>query len=190
MVLASSPGAPAPGWLDVLGKVAGVLLTLELLFVLIVLLALMAALAFAAHWVHQHVVPVLRENTPKVQRAMQVADKSTDRVVNGIAEFYGRRQAVQTGLRVFLFGKKAARRIHDDSLVQADADLQLIEESAATEKNLPGPENGFTPRMRVVSTQAAEADGRRPSRDTDRTPHTPDRGGDYGGYGQLAGNAG
>jgi hypothetical protein len=187
MVLASSPGAPPPGWLDVLGKVAGVLLTLELLVVLIVLLALMVALAFAARWVHQHVVPVVRDNTPKVQQAMQVADKSTDRVVSGIAEFYGRRQAVETGVRVFLFGKKAARRVHDASLVQADADLQLIEESAATEKTLPGPENGFTPRMRVVSSQSAEADGRRPSREQDRTP---DRGDGYGGYGQLAGNAG
>jgi hypothetical protein len=128
---ASSAGAPPPGWLDTLGKIAGVILGIELLVVLLIVCALMVGLAFALHWVQVHVLPVIQQNAPKVQRAMDLTEKSTDRVVHRVAEFYGRRQAVETGMRVLLFGKKAARRVHDESLIRASGDLQLMETDAS-----------------------------------------------------------
>lgn len=181
MVLASSGGAPPPAWLDTLGTVAGVLLVLELLIVLIVMLALMVALALGARWVHMNVIPVLREQTPKLQRAMDVADTSTDRVVQGVAEFYGRRQAVETGLRVFLFGRRQARAVRQAAEVRAAADIQLIDASAATERTLTGPGGGFTPRLNVAEDAdvaptvgtGREGAGPRPragERDRDRRP--------------------
>lgn len=200
MVFASSAGAPAPDWLDTLGKIAGVLLTLELLLVLIVMLALMAGLAFAARWVHIHVVPVLQENTPKLHKAMAVADTSTERVVKGVAEFYGRRQAMETGLRVFLFGRKQARAVHDSATARAAADIQLIDASAASEQSLVGPANGFTPSLTVaddadvaptigVGREGADSQQRTRDRDQDRDRH-PDDGRQNGHHGQLAASAG
>lgn len=202
MVLASSAGAPPPDWLDTLGKIAGVLLTLELLVMLVVLLALMAGMAFGARWVHMHVVPVLREQRPKLQKAMEVADTNADRVVQGVAEFYGRRQAVETGLRVFLFGRKQARAVRDAATTRAAADIQLIDASAATERSLTGPEGGFTPRLNVaddadvaptVGAAREGSDSRQRAGERDRHGDRDRRPGDgrHDGHdGQLAASAG
>lgn len=193
MVLASSSGAPPPGWLDTLGTIAGVLLVLELLLVLIVLLALMFALAFAARWVHRNVVPVVQENTPRLQKAMEAADTSAERVVQGVAEFYGRRQAVETGLRVFLFGRKQARAVHDAAAVRAAADIQLIDASAATEQSLSRPGTGSTPRLDVADRADAAREGgdahRQRAQDHDRDRRSDD-GRHNGQQGELATPAG
>ena len=141
---AGSAGAPPPAWLDTLGKIAGVILGLELLVVVLIICGLMAGFAYAMHWVHQHVVPLAQENAPKILHAMEVTEQNTDRVVHGVAEFYGRRQAFETGLRVLLFGRQSAKRVHDAALIQAASDLQLMETDAAS---APEPENGFMPRM-------------------------------------------
>jgi hypothetical protein len=141
---AGSAGAPPPEWLDTLGKIAGVILGLELLVVVLIICGLMVGLAIAMSWVHQHVVPLARENAPKVLRAMDLTEQNTNRVVRGVAEFYGRRQAVQTGLRVLLFGRQSAKRARDEALIQAASDLQLMEIDASA---TPAPETGLTPRM-------------------------------------------
>lgn len=199
MVLASSSGAPPPGWLDTLGTIAGVLLVLELLLVLIVLLALMFALAFAARWVHRNVVPVVQENTPRLQKAMEAADTSAERVVQGVAEFYGRRQAVETGLRVFLFGRKQARAVHDAAAVRAAADIQLIDASSATEQSLSRPGTGSAPRLAgadhadAAPTSGAAREGgdahRQRAQDHDRDRRSDD-GRHNGQQGELATPAG
>jgi hypothetical protein len=126
-----------------LGKVAGVILGLELLIVVLIICGLMVGFAFAMGWVHQHVVPLARENAPKMLHAMELTEQNTDRVVHGVAEFYGRRQAFETSLRVLLFGRQSAKRVHDEALIQAASDLQLMETDAAA---APAPEIGFTPR--------------------------------------------
>jgi hypothetical protein len=75
---------------------------------------------------------------------MTVAQRSSERVVNGIAEFYGRRQQLRTSVRVLLFGRAAAQRVHDTELNQVASDLQLMSPPEET----PGPENDFTPQLR------------------------------------------
>jgi hypothetical protein len=139
MVIASEPG-----WLRAAGQAAGTILLLELFIALFVLLALMGGLAFGAWWVRHKVVPILQEYTPKAEQAMTVAQQGTEKVVNGVAEFYGRRQQVETSLRVLLFGNKAAERVHEDALAQAAEDLQLMSPAEAG----PGPSNGWTPQPR------------------------------------------
>jgi hypothetical protein len=146
-----------PGWLHTAGQIAGTLLLLELGLVLIVLAALMIGLVVAASWLRHQVVPVLDEYAPKALEAMTVARNSSEKVVNGVAEFYGRRQQVETGLRVLLFGRQAAKGVHDTSLAKASADLDLMSAPEET----PGPENDFTPRLRTGETERA-ASGARP----------------------------
>lgn len=133
-----------PSWLNTAGQIAGTILLLELLVVMIIMLALMVGLAVGAWWIRRKVVPVLREYAPKAGQAMAVAQQSSDRVVTGVAEFYGRRQQVETSLRVLLFGRSAAERVHEDSLAQAAEDLQLMSPPEAG----PGPANGWTPQLR------------------------------------------
>ncbi len=135
--------ASEPGWLHTAGQAAGAILLLELSIALFILLALTGGLAFAAWWTRRKVVPVLQEYTPKAEQAMTVAQQGTATVVNGVAEFYGRRQQVETSLRVLLFGRGAAERLHEDALAQAAEDLQLMSPAEAG----PGPANGWTPRL-------------------------------------------
>jgi hypothetical protein len=140
MVIASEPA-----WLHAAGQAAGTILLLELGLVLLIVAALMVGFAFAAWWVRSKVVPVFRERAPQVLQAMQTAQQGTDRVVSGVAEFYGRRQQAETTLRVLLFGRQAAERVHEESLVRAAEHLQLMSPPEET----PGPENGFTPQPRI-----------------------------------------
>lgn len=137
------------GWLHAAGQAAGTILLLELGLVLILVAALMVGFAVAAWWLRKHVVPVLDEYAPKAQQAMTVAQQSSDKVVNGVAEFYGRRQQVETSIRVLLFGKAAAQRVHDEALSKAAEELEIMNLPEQT----PSPENGFTPRLRAQPTE-------------------------------------
>lgn len=139
MVIASEPG-----WLRAAGQAAGTILLLELGLALIIVAALMVGFAVGAWWLRKHVSPVLGQYAPKAEQAMTVAQKSSERVVQGIAEFYGRRQQVRTSIRVLLFGRAAAKRVHDTELTHVASDLQLM----SAPEELPGPENGFTPQLR------------------------------------------
>ncbi len=127
MLIASAAGAPPPAWLDTLGNIAGVILTLELIVVLLIVCGLIIGMVVGLRWLNIHIIPVLQDNAPKARQVMQLTETNTNRAVNGIAEFYGRRQAVRTGIRVMLFGKQSARRLHEDSLVQAATDLDLMQ---------------------------------------------------------------
>ncbi|MGH2515341.1 MAG: hypothetical protein ACRDHP_06770 [Ktedonobacterales bacterium] len=133
-----------PGWLHVAGQAAGAILLLELGVALFIILALMAVLAAAVWWVKGKVVPIVREYAPRAEQIMTTTQHGTDRVVQGVAEFYGRRQQIETGIRVLLFGRAAAQRVRETALVQATTDLELM----APAQEGPGPENGWTPQMR------------------------------------------
>lgn len=138
MVIASEPA-----WLHAAGQAAGTILLLELSLALLIVAALMVGFAVAAWWLRTKVVPVVREHAPQALRAMQVAQQGSDRVVGGVAEFYGRRQQAETTLRVLLFGRQAAKRVREESRLQAAEDLQMM--TPPQEMEAVGPENGFTP---------------------------------------------
>ncbi|MGO8948604.1 MAG: hypothetical protein ACLQUY_13275 [Ktedonobacterales bacterium] len=121
MVLAEAP------WLHTLGEIAGVILVLELSLALIITCAFMVALAIGARWLHEHAIPPLREYLPRAEQAMTITEHGSDSLVHGIAEFYGRRQAVGTGLRVLLFGKNDLENFREEQQVYVDEELQRIE---------------------------------------------------------------
>lgn len=196
MVIASE----SPPWLHTLGQIAGVILVIELSVALLIVAALAVGIAYGVHWSRQCIIPVLRQYTPRILNAMTVAEQSSDKVANGVAEFYGRRQAVTTGLRVLLFGRGAAERVREESAISAAADLQAM---SADETSI-GPEDGFTPRPgtlpareREPATHAERRDLATPPRpggsaverrDTRRAQGRRD--GDHNGLTPLAGNAG
>ena len=169
MVIAST----SPTWLHTLAQIASVLLLLELGLVLIIVCALMVALAIGTRWLHTHVVPILREYRPRAHEAMTVAQQGSDKVVQGVAEFYGRRQQVETSLRVLLFGRKAAERVREEAVIRTASDLQLM----SPDENAPSAENGYTPRLEGVPTDRA-------TRENGHAAATSDD------YRTLAGNAG
>jgi hypothetical protein len=121
MVIAEAP------WLHTLGDIAGVILVIELSLALVITCAFMVGLAIGARWLHLHAIPPLREYLPRAQEAMTVTERSSDSVVQSIAEFYGRRQAVQTGLRVLLFGKSDVETFREEQQIYAEEALQRIE---------------------------------------------------------------
>jgi len=94
-----------PTWLQTLGQMAGTLLLIELVLVLLVVCALMIALAYAAWWLRSHVIPVVDQYGGESQRLLAVAERSSDRVARGVAEFHGRREGIQTAIRSFIFGR-------------------------------------------------------------------------------------
>ncbi|HLZ24755.1 MAG TPA: hypothetical protein VKQ30_21765 [Ktedonobacterales bacterium] len=152
MVIASAE----PGWLHAAGQAAGSILLLELFVALVVILALMVVLAVSAWWVKNKVVPILREYAPKAERVMSTTQQGTDRVVRSVAEFYGRRQQIETGIRVLLFGRGAARQVHENALVQATADLEMM--TPAQEG--PGPDIAWSPSQRASVREIYSAAGR------------------------------
>ncbi|HEU5438188.1 MAG TPA: hypothetical protein VFU88_02765 [Ktedonobacterales bacterium] len=187
--MAIAEAVAEPAWLHTAGQIAGVLLLLELGLVLIIVAALMVGMAFGARWLHLHVVPVLREYTPKAQQAMTVARTSTDKAVTGIAEFYGWRQRITTTVRVLLFGRGAAKRVYEEAAIQASSELKIMDSSA----EVTGPDTGFAPRWQS-GAQAAEARGHSGETGTaaapevqperEHRPEQPDQ------FNTLAGNAG
>lgn len=119
-----------PGWLHTLGLIAGTLLLLELVLALVIVAALMVGLAVGAHWVHVNVIPPLKEYAPRAEQAMTIAQRGTEKAVQGIAVFFGWRQRIETTVRVLLFGRGAARRVYEEAAIQASSDLQQIDSSA------------------------------------------------------------
>src|SRR5689334_10378701 len=95
------------GWLHTLGQMAGTLLLIELVLVLLVVCALMIAIAIAAWWVRSHVVPIADQYGGEAQRLLGVAQRGTERVAQGVAEFHGRREGIQATIRAFIFGRQA-----------------------------------------------------------------------------------
>jgi hypothetical protein len=191
MALASSSGAPPPSWLDTLGKVAGVILGLELVVVLLIVCGLMVGLVLALRWLNMHVVPVLQENAPKAQHVITIAGQSTDRVVNGVAEFYGRRQAVRTGLRVLLFGPQSAKRVYEESQIQVATDLELMDTDVPADADGGGSARGGAHRREgdpdtpPQTPQPIRGNRHLDGRDERNGYHAP---GDE--YSPMAGNAG
>lgn len=161
MVIASE----SPAWLHTLGQIAGTILVVELSIALLIVAALAVGIAYGIYWLRQRVMPILSENAPRVLNAMNVAQQGSEKVVKGVAEFYGRRQAVQTGLRVLLFGRGAAERVREESAIQVATDLQ----SMSADEDSIGPEDGFTPQpgrlpARAASSQAGQRDAAPPAR--------------------------
>lgn len=146
-----------PAWLHTLGQIAGVLLLIELGVVLLIVAALMVGFAIGAHWTHVHVMPPLREYTPRAEQAMTIAQRSTDRAVHGIAEFFGWRQRIETTARVLLFGRGAARRVYEDAAIQASSDLQQID--SAAELARPPDAGEGAPRAVAPRQEPAGANG-------------------------------
>lgn len=97
-----------PAWLHTIGLIAGTLLLLELLVALTVVLVLSAVLALGLWWLREHVVPILEQYGGQARQVMEMTTQGTDRIVQGVAEFQGRKQAAQTILRVLFFGKQSA----------------------------------------------------------------------------------
>ncbi len=194
MVIASE----SPPWLHTLGQIAGVILVIELSVALLIVAALAVGIAYGVHWSRQRAIPILRQYTPRILYAMTVAEQSSDKVAQGVAEFYGRRQAVTTGLRVLLFGRGAAERVREESAISAAADLQAM---SADETSI-GPEDGFTPRpgappAREPYSHAERLDIATPPRPGGSAVERRDtrnrrgrRDGDHNGLTPLAGNAG
>jgi hypothetical protein len=133
MVIAEAP------WLHTLGMIAGVVLIIELSLALIMICALMLAMAYGAHWLNVNVMPLVRNYLPRAQQAMSTTEQGSDSLVKGIAEFYSRRQALQTGLRVFLFGKGDVQRVREEQEIYAEETLQRIEPP----RSLPGTGNAL-----------------------------------------------
>lgn len=209
MAIAEVAQVTPPPWLQAMGQAAGTVLLLELMSALLVVLALVVVLALAARWLYIHVTPILRQVTPPTQRAMAIAEKSSDKLVAGVAEFYGRRQQIETGIRVLLFGHEAAERLHESAIAQANTDLQAM----LPLDHLPSPSNGYTPRIEAarqretsqVDGVAAAVDSRasgqdsaqppqpsaiiRPARAPRREASDTTRDGDYPNVDTLAGNA-
>lgn len=188
MAIASTGGAPPPAWLDTLGKAAGVILGIELIVVLLIVCGLMVGLVLGLRWLNLHVVPVLHENTPKARHVMDLTQQNTDRVVGGVAEFYGRRQAVRTGLRVLLFGRQSAKRVREESLIQAATDLDLMETEvpdAANAENEGATRGGGHQRQRANAAPTQPPTPLAGQRDDHNGYHAPDD-----DYLHMAGNAG
>jgi hypothetical protein len=105
--------AAEPGWLRAWADASAVLLLLEVCFALLIVTALVFLLAFGARWLRLHVAPLLNAATPRAREALRRAEASTERVVRGVAEVYGLRQAVEAGARALWRGLVA------DALAQA-----------------------------------------------------------------------
>ena len=100
--------AVPPAWLRALTDAAAVLLLIELMVLLLIVAALIGALAFGARWLQMHVVPVLNATVPRAKQAMNVANQGTERVIRGVAEVYGIRKALETGVQILLRGRQGA----------------------------------------------------------------------------------
>lgn len=133
MVIAEAP------WLHTLGDIAGVVLVIELSLALIITCALMLAMAYGAYWLHVNVMPLVQNYLPRAQQAMSATEQGSNSLVRGVAEFYSRRQALETGLRVLLFGKSDVQRVREEQQIYAEETLQRIEPPSS----LPGNGNAL-----------------------------------------------
>ena len=158
MVIAEAP------WLHTLGEIAGVVLVIELSLALIITCALMLAMAYGAYWLHVNVMPLVQSYLPRAQQAMSATEQGSDSLVKGIAEFYSRRQALETGLRVFLFGKSDVQRVREEQEIDAEETLQRIEPPSSLPGNALegaplGPQEGYNERNGYHPPDVAGAPG-------------------------------
>ena len=172
--------AVEPPWLHTLGQISGVILVIELSLALIITCAFMIGLAIGARWLHVHAIPPLREYLPRAQEAMTVTERGSDTVANGIAEFYSRRQAVQTGLRVLLFGKRDVETLREEQQIYADETLDRIEPPATLSSlEIPPAGTAVTPQVgnALAGGPRAEHNGdiRRGAGQPDANENNPDR---------------
>lgn len=127
-----------PTWLRTLGQMAGTLLLIELVLVLLLVCALMIAVAIAAWWLRAHVVPVVDQYGGEAQRLLGVAQRGTERVAYGVAEFHGRWEGVQTTIRAFIFGRNAVGR----TPARPTGPSTALDQSDALEAALPAARQG------------------------------------------------
>lgn len=158
--------SPEPQWLHTLGQIAGTLLLLELMLALVLVLAIAGGLAFVAYWTHKNVVPVIGDYSARAKQVVDVGARAGDRVVEGVAEFHGRRMGLETALRVFFLGPQAA-----DGLVRRSPSQEPLASEAPEALTRPAtsdaPHAAPTPIRPTQPTQPTNE-----SR-ADRRPPTP-----------------
>ncbi len=134
--------SPEPHWLRTLGQISGTLLLLELMVALILVVAIAGGLAFAAYWTHKNVIPVVGEYSARAKQVVDIGARAGDRVVEGVAEFHGRRMGFETALRVFFLGPQAAaglvRRAPTPAPLASEAP-NAIARPVTTETRSPAP---------------------------------------------------
>lgn len=102
-------GPVEPSWLHTAGQIAGVALMIELLIALLIVAALMFGLAFGMWWLSHNVVPVIGQYSAQAQRYIEIAERGSDRVANGVASFHGARAGVAAGLKAFFLPGRGHR---------------------------------------------------------------------------------
>jgi hypothetical protein len=157
-----------PSWLSNLADASAVLLLLEVCVVLLIVTALMFVLAYGARWLRLHVAPALNAATPRARQALQMANVGTERVVQGVATFYGIRQAVEAGVRALWHGAAV------DVLAQT---APITTDGAAV---------ATPPAASASAGDPREPEPRRPTAPP-RAPTQPAGGRDAGGMGAHAG---
>jgi len=110
-----------PSPLDGIASAAAIILILEVGIVILLVAVLMVLLAFGINWLYKHTIPPVRTTIPRVKDALNVVDRSTGRVIDLVAEVYGHRQAVESGISTFF-----------DNLIATDP-----EDVRATDDTLP-----------------------------------------------------
>jgi hypothetical protein len=150
-------------------QAAASILLLELCVLLLMMVALMGLLLFAARWLQMQVVPLLNRTVPAANQALEVANEGSERVVRGVAEVYGVRRAIETGLRVMLFGHDTSNPLID--MPRAGSAPTANATPADTREMAEGaPAAARTPRAtepRVARTQRASSSTRAPDRGVD-----------------------
>jgi hypothetical protein len=181
--------ATEPGWLRAWADASAVLLMLEVCFALLITTALVFLLAFGARWLRVHVAPLLNAATPRARQALRMADAGTARVVRGVAEVYGIRQAAEAGLRALWRGTlvdvlaQGAPSATDAATTPTEAPAP----AAAEEATAPPPAaTTSVPPAGTPSTSRQAPDWQRPSAPP-REPRQPAGGRDTGGMGAHAG---
>ena len=150
-----------PTWLHTLGQIAGTLLLIELVLVLLVVCALMIAIAIATWWVRSHLIPIVDQYGGEAQRLLGVAERGSDRVAHGVAEFHGRWEGVQATIRGFIFGRRVTALPPGTGTMASDETLDAPRSDTSA---LPAPDdmaddapvasieaNGHTPPIPPVS---------------------------------------
>jgi hypothetical protein len=94
--------AEAPTPIDGLASAAGTLLIIELFFIIVLLAALMVGLALGLKWVHDHLIPLLRQYLPYATGALGTTDRLAGQFVDMMATIYGRRKGIEEAVRSFV----------------------------------------------------------------------------------------
>lgn len=180
--------ATEPGWLRAWADASAVLLMLEVCFALLITTALVFLLAFGARWLRVHVAPLLNAATPRARQALRMADAGTARVVRGVAEVYGVRQAVEAGLRALWRGTLVDVLAQSaPSATDATTPAEAPAPAAADGATAPPPAaTTSVPPTGTPPTSRQAPEWQRPAAPP-REPRQPAGGRDTGGMGAHAG---